>query len=62
MANSTVIVPFAELIWYTMGLNKNYNELHEEFRDAVRKYADWEEQGFVPKEVCMRLISLLLVL
>ena len=55
------VVPFAEPIWYTRGRNSHYNESHERLRDAVRAYveekitpncAEWEEQGFVPKEVC----------
>lgn len=54
------IVPFIEPVWYSRGKNSYYNESHVRLRDAVRAYieeditphcADWESQGFVPREV-----------
>ncbi|KAH8652654.1 acyl-CoA dehydrogenase/oxidase [Tricladium varicosporioides] len=56
----TTEVPFSEPTWYTRGKNSYYNESHQRLRDAVRMYveeritpncAEWETQGFVPKEV-----------
>ncbi|EON63137.1 hypothetical protein W97_02364 [Coniosporium apollinis CBS 100218] len=53
------VVPFAEPTWYTR-VSPYYNASHERLRDAVRAYvaekvtpncAEWEAQGFVPKEV-----------
>jgi len=61
LLKKSAVVPFAEPVWYTRGNNSHYNESHERLRDAVRAYVEenitpncgqWEEQGFVPKEVC----------
>lgn len=63
MSNSqclAAVTPFGEPLWYSRGNSVYYNESHERLRDAVRAYVDdnitpncaeWEAQGFVPKEV-----------
>ncbi|TVY35132.1 Acyl-CoA dehydrogenase [Lachnellula occidentalis] len=52
--------PFAEPLWYSRGKSVYYDSSHERLRKAVRAYVDekitpncaeWETQGFVPKEV-----------
>jgi hypothetical protein len=57
---SDTVAPFAEPTWYSRGSTTYYNESHERLRNAVQAYvkekitpncAEWEEQGFVPKEV-----------
>ncbi|TVY17586.1 Acyl-CoA dehydrogenase apdG [Lachnellula arida] len=54
------ITPFAEPLWYSRGKSVYYDSSHERLRKAVRAYVDekitpncaeWETQGFVPKEV-----------
>lgn len=60
MSKLSKAIPFAEPLWYSRDNGPYYNESHERLRDAVRIYmeekitpfcAEWEEQGFVPKEV-----------
>lgn len=63
MSNSngiSAVVPFAEPLWYTRNSSPFYNDSHRRLRDAVQTYvaekitpncAEWEAQGFVPKEV-----------
>jgi len=60
MSRSTTVIPFAEPLWYSRGTNPYYNDSHVRLRDSVRAYvkenitpfcSEWEEQGFVPKEV-----------
>jgi len=56
------LTPFAEPLWHTRPSEVYYNESHRRLRDTVRVYisekitpncAEWEEQGFVPKEVLL---------
>lgn len=63
MSNSqdlSAITPFVEPLWYSRGESPYYNATHERLRNEVRAYvaekitpncAEWEAQGFVPKEV-----------
>jgi hypothetical protein len=63
MSNSqsvSSVTPFVEPLWYSRGGSPYYNATHERLRDEVRAYveekitpncAEWEAQGFVPKEV-----------
>jgi hypothetical protein len=53
--------PFVEPLWYARAGIPYYNASHERLRTTVRAYidehispfcAEWEEQGFVPREVC----------
>lgn len=66
LQTKTQNTPFAEPLWYTRGKNSNYNASHERLRNAVRAYvaekitpncAEWEAQGFVPKEVIFSLLT-----
>ena len=56
----STVTPFAEPLWHSRGNGVYYNASHERLRKAVRAYVDekitpncaeWEAQGFVPKEV-----------
>ncbi|KAL5317007.1 hypothetical protein ACEPPN_016060 [Leptodophora sp. 'Broadleaf-Isolate-01'] len=56
------MAPFAEPLWHTRPTEVYYNDSHRRLRDTVRAYisenispncAEWEEQGFVPKDVLL---------
>jgi hypothetical protein len=56
----SLVTPFAEPTWYSRRGSPYYNKSHELLRQAVRDYvtekitpncAEWEAQGFVPREV-----------
>ncbi|TVY26055.1 Acyl-CoA dehydrogenase [Lachnellula hyalina] len=65
------VTPFAEPLWYSRGKGVYYDSSHERLRKAVRAYidekitpncAEWETQGFVPKEVRVQSQSFQVVL
>ncbi|PMD33606.1 acyl-CoA dehydrogenase NM domain-like protein [Hyaloscypha variabilis F] len=62
MATSSETTPFAEPLWHTRPTGVYYKDSHRQLRDSIHTYisekiapncAEWEEQGFVPKEVLL---------